>query len=584
MKKIIICCVALLSLSIACKKSALDITPDGRSNIEAIFKDEKQTEAFLNTAYNNIPTYFYHYQFYAWLEGCTDNVADSDVGNEPSNISSQWNAGALSPSGNPLDQAGNGGARGNSHYNNFFNGIYLVNTFLANVDNANIVLEPTNKIRFKGEAQLLRAFFYLELIKQFGALPIIDKPLAPDFNYVGLKRPTFQQCVDFIVKDCDEAIANPYLGMRIKLEGERGRFSKSVAYAIKSEALLYNASPLWNPSNDQTKWKAASTASQQGLAALKAAGFELAPNYESYFYNSADLTGDNPIDKETIYEVKDGNSGTFTIINTLPSEKGRFKAGSCPSQELVDSYDMQATGLPAIKGYSDADHLQPIINTASGYDETKPYVGRDPRFYASVWYNGSVRTYANNSTYTNQIYKGGADQLLKAAPSRFNTHTGYYLRKFYNPQIPPGQPSAARWKKYRLAEIYLNLAEAENEANGPTQIAYDAINAVRARAGMPNLTLGLNKADFQTRVRNERRVEFFMEEHRFWDVRRWKILGTTDKLVTGNEVIKTGANFSYNRFVIENRSAFADKYLIFPIPIKDASIIPDFSINQNPGW
>lgn len=580
MKKIFICFLGLITLSISCKKDPLDITPDGRTSIGAVFQDEKQTEAFLNTGYNYIPSYFYKYQFYSWLEGSTDNCADADVGNEPSNIASSWISGSLSNSSNPLDQAGQG--NGNSHYSNFWSGIYYANTFLANVATANI---PTNgyKSRFKAEAQMQRAFYYLELIKQYGPLPIIEKPFTPTFDFTALTRPSFQECVNFIAKECDEVTVNSDVPWRITQDAERGRFSKAVAYAIKSEALLYNASPLWNPTNDKAKWQAASTASQQALLALKTNGYDLYPNYEEYFYSQADLTT-NPRDKETIYEVKGNNDGTFTIINALPSEKGQFKTGSTPSQEFIDAYEMKLTGLPAINGYSDDTHLQPIINTASGYDVNNPYVGRDPRFYASVWYNGSVRTYNNNNTYTNQIYKGGNDQVIKTPPNRKNTHTGYYLRKFYNQTINPGTASAARWKKYRLAEIYLNLSEAENEANGPTQIAYDAVNAVRTRAGMPNMTAGLTQDQFRVRVRNERRVEFFMEEHRFWDVRRWKILDKTDKLVTGMEIIKTGSVLAYNRFVTENRNAWQDKYRIFPLPISEASIIPDFSKNQNPGW
>lgn len=583
MKKIIICLVALLTFSVGCKKNPLDITPDGRVTLNDVFKNEKQTEAFLNTVYRNIPSYFYKYQFWAYLEGSTDNCADADVGNEGSNISQNWIPGALTPSFNPLEinAARDGGKI--AHYTTFWSGIYNANLFLENLPTANVPIE-TNRVRFKGEAQLLRAFYYLELIKQYGALPIIDKPFSNTFDYTSLTRPTFQQCVDFIVKDCDDAIANPQLPIRITDEGERGRFSKAVAYAIKSEALLYNASPLWNPTNDQAKWAAASTGSQQALAALTAGGqYQLYPNYEEYFFSTSDMSA-NPRDRETIYEIPDGSPGTFTIINAMPGQTNQYKVGSTPTQELVDSYDMQATGLPAITGYSDANHLNPIINAASGYDPNNPYLGRDPRFYASVWYNGAVDPSFNGKSYALQIYKGGAQQLLKTPPSRKNTHTGYYLRKYLNPAIPVGNGSGARWKKYHLAEIYLNLAEAENEANGPTTIAYSAVNAIRARAGMPAMTPGLSKDDFRTRIHNERRVEMFMEEHRFWDVRRWKILDKTDKLVTGTEIVKNGTDLQYNRFVVETRNAWQDKFRIFPIPITDVSIIPDFSKNQNPGW
>ncbi len=576
MKKILICFIVLIVATIGCKKDPLDIIPDGRITLEQVFSNEKQTEAYLNKIYTHIPSYFSKYQFFAFLAGCTDECEDADVGNESSNIASIWNSGSLSTAINPLEQNGQGKV---THYSEFWAGIRDANVFLTRLPTANVP-DPNNRLRYAAEAKILRAFYYLELVKQYGAMPIIDKELEPTFDYTTLKRPTFQQSIDFIVKDCDAAIAEPTMPIRIDNENDRGRFSKAVAYAIKSEALLYNASPLWNPNNDITKWQAASTASQQALTALTTNGYQLFPNYEQYFFSTSDVSP-TPNDKETIYEIKEAGSVTTTTTNAMTGQISQFKVGASPTQELVDSYEMQVTGLPAITGYSDVYHLNPIINAASGYNENNPYVGRDPRFYASVWYNGSNRP----GVGVIQLYKGGAQQLLKAAPNRKNTHTGYFLRKFFNPAVLGNQASSARWKKYRLAEIYLNLAEAENEAkNGPTSIAYNAVNAIRARAGMPNLTPGLNYKDFQTRIRNERRVEMAIEEHRFWDVRRWKILDQTDKLVTGNELIKVGAGYTYNRFVVSNRFAYADKFRIFPIPIKDASIVPDFGVNQNPGW
>jgi len=580
MNKIILI-ITLTLLFAGCKKDPLDITPDGRGTLEDVFKDEKQTEAYLNAVYNNIPSYFYKYFFFSYLEGATDNAQDADVGNESLNVNSKWITGALNPSYNPLEDNQNG--KGANHYVTFWRGIKDANVFLANIASANVPIE-SNRQRFKGEAQILRAFFYLELIKQYGAMPIVEKPFDNTFEYSSLKRPTFQQCIDFIVKECNEAIANADVPIRIKDDQEKGRFSKAVAYIIKSEALLYNASPLWNSSNDVIKWRAAAAETKAALTALTAGNeYQLFPVYEDYFNSTADLNS-SPRDKETIFEINDGSPGTFTNINAIAGQTGQFKTGSTPSQELVDAYEMKATGLPAIAGYSDEDHLNPIVNAASGYDANNPYVGRDPRFYASVWYNGALHPRFNGVAYALQIYKGGAQQLIRTPPSRKNTHTGYYLRKMYNPQVQGNQGSAARFKKYHLAELYLNLAEAENEANGPNTEAYAAVNVIRARAGMPPMTPSLSKEQFRERVRNERRVELFMEEHRFWDVRRWKILTKTDKLVTGMEIIRNGTVLTYNRFVTERRFAWPDKYLIFPIPITDASIIPDFSLNQNPGW
>lgn len=589
MKQIITFMLILaLSFAAGCAKDPLDITPDGRLTLEGVFKDERLTEAYLNSAYEEIPLYFFRYQFFAFLAGTTDECQDSDDGNEPSNIGAAWANGGLTPSSNPLETGGQGvgvlSNAGVNHYGRFWSGIRKANVFLDNVATATIS-NPINRSRFTAEAQLLRAFYYFELVKQFGSMPIVDKAFANTTDYTLLKRPTFQENIDFIVADCDAALANPDLPMRITESNERGRFTKAIAHTLKSEALLYNASPLWNPSGDAGKWKAASAAAKEGITALTAGGqYALSADYNAYFLNATDIST-APADRETIYERPSSNDGTFTIINSIPAKPGIFKAGSCPTQELADSYDMQATGEPAILGYTDEDHLQPIINAASGYKETDPYTGRDPRFYATIWHNGANYGTIGGVVHRMDTFIGGADQLRKTPPNRQNTQTGYYLRKFLDPKLASGAAPASQWKKYRLAELYLNYAEADNEANGPSADVLTAVNTVRARVKMPNLPSGLTKDQLRDRIRRERRVELAIEEHRFWDVRRWKILAQTDKLVTGMEITKkTDGTFSYARFVARRRNAWQEKYLIFPIPIGEVSIIPDFSKNQNPGW
>ena len=582
MKKVIIIYILMVVLMLGCKKSPLDITPDGRITMDDVFKDELLTEAYLNSTYAFIPAYFSFYEFLAFLSGATDECRDSDDGNQWSNIGARWWTGGLTPSSNPLAEYGQG--NGLDHYSSFWRGIRRANVFLQNIDGVTFT-SASKKNRLKGEAQLLRAFYYWELVKQYGGMPIVSVPFPNTFDYTTLKRTSFQECVDFIAKDCNEVIANTDMPMRILVGGERGRFTKAIAYAIKSEALLYNASPLWNSNNDVAKWQAAAIASKEALSSLTAGNqYMLAPNYNSYFISQSNIPATTS-DLETIYEKSEGQGGPLTIINGIPSKQGTYKAGSCPTQELVDSYDMKATGEPAITGYTDADHLNPIINASSGYDPANPYEGRDPRFYATVWYNGAAYDNINGAIHNMQIYVGGTDQLLKNPPNRQNTHTGYYLRKFIDPQLPAGAEANSRWKKYRLAEIYLNYAEAENEVSGPTAEVYNAINTIRTRVSMPNLPAALTKDQMRERIRRERRVELAIEEHRFWDVRRWKILDQTDKLATGIEITKNAnGTFTYERFVVQRSNAWQSKYLIFPLPIGDVSNIPDFSKNQNPGW
>lgn len=566
MKKTLLYIVIILSI-VSCKKNPLDITPDGRITIKDVFKDEKLTEAFLNTAYKSIPQYFFSYGYYSMLTGSTDETQYYE------GVNKQWTIGALTPATNPL----------NPFYANYWTGIRNANIFLDNIDAAN-VSNPVNRSRMKAEAKVLRAFYYLELIKQYGPMPIIDKDFDVAFDYTALKRPSFQENADFIVKDCNEAIANADLPIRITQEGERPRFSKAVAYAIKSQVLLYNASPLWNPNGDVNKWEAAALAGQTALTTLTAGKqYELAANYEEYFLSQADLAN-TPRDKETIYETGMPDRIHLVTMNNIPSKPGIDREGACPTQELVDSYDMKATGEPAITGYADQDHLQPIINAASGYNENDPYTGRDPRFYATIWYNGASYDNINGKIHTVQTFIGGTDQLVRVGV-RGNTITGYYLRKFIDPKLQAQQNSNATWKKYRLGEIYLNFAEAKNEAAGPVNEVYEAINEIRKRAGMPNIPPGLNKDQMRERIRRERRVELAIEEHRFWDVRRWKILDKTDRVTTGMEITKGNNNtFTYKRGLYDSRNAWQSKFLIFPIPVTETSIIKDFNLNQNPGW
>jgi hypothetical protein len=131
----------------------------------------------------------------------------------------------------------------------------------------------------------------------------------------------------------------------------------------------------------------------------------------------------------------------------------------------------------------------------------------------------------------------------------------------------------------RLAEFYLDFADAENEIKGPSQSIIDALNTIRRRATMPDYTVaqfGGDKAKLRGRIRNERRVKLCFEEHRFYDVRRWKILDQTDQVMTGNSITKTGTNiFTYSRFRVPgSRLAFDSKYLLFPIPIKEMVKFP----------
>lgn len=573
MRKIIILLSLILVAGGGCKKDPLDITPNGRIELADVFKDNNETAAYLNSCYGYLQQYGGHYSFHTMLASFTDEGHDNDDPTEGL-ASTHWYQGGLTPTNNPLDA---GGWDGN-YYGNAWSGIRKCNVFLQNIDNASVT-NSSDKARWKAEAKVIRAFYYWDLILRYGSMPVVDKPfdLATDFK--ALTRPAYDDDIQFIVKDCNDAIAESKLPYRITTNNDdRGRFTKAVAYAIKSEALLFNASPLWNPTNDKAKWLAAATAAQEAITALTtSSNYGLFPDYGSYFITTPDIVV-NPVDNETILEMKqNSNISQWEFLNGCPSVHA-YKAGVSPTQELVDSYEM-ANGKVPITGYVDNDHLQPVIDATSGYDDSKPYLNRDPRFYATVFYNGGFYGNINGGPYTLQSYVGGADGFL--ASDRHFTHNGYYLHKFVNGDLQDGQGSGARYRKFRMAELYLNLAEAENEANGATNVAFTAVNKIRARVNMPALA-GLSQDELRQRIRNERRVELSFEEQRFWDVRRWKILDKTDRLTTGMKWVKNGATLTNTRVVVDRRKSYDTKFLIWPIPLSEISILPKFV--QNPGW
>lgn len=577
--------VGALSLS-SCGEDPLDITPDGRITLEDVFTTQELTEAYLNTTYERLRKYGVNYHYYTFLSAFGDDSHESNYPSQNFPVSKYIN-GNISAASNPLDNEGNATLSYNdrSWYERNWVGIRRANVFLNNINESNVP-EAAHRNRLIAEAKVLRAFFYLDLMKNYGPMPIIDTDITLKEDFTDITRNSYEEVTQFIVKDCDEAIASPNLPYRITSEAERGRMTKAVAFAIKSQILLFQASPQWNPGNDRAKWQASATASKEALDALTNNGFALFPDYEEYFITKPDLAA-NPNDKETLFESTDwGYSGQtyrrfgniLFLMHMIP-EFGPEKAGNCPSQELVDAYEM-SNGEAAILGYHDAEHLQPIINPASGYDEQNPFVDRDPRFYATVWYNGAYYGNIKGVETTIEAYRGGKHGI---SGIKQRTPTGYYMRKFVDPKVRSAAEGTTTYKPFRLAEIYLNFAEAENEANGPTAEAYAAVNTVRARAGMPDFPAGLSQDEFREKLRRERRVEFALEENRFYDIRRWEILDQVGKITTGMEWTKhDDGTLTNQRIVTIRRQSWEDKYKLFPIPLGETIKMP--GMTQNPGW
>ena len=376
-----------------------------------------------------------------------------------------------------------------------------------------------------------------------------------------------------------------------------------MAYAIMSEAVLYAASPKW--SDGTFSWEDAAKITGEAVdACMNEGGYvlyktapaaDVAQNAYAYFHI---LLSDasRSTDKETIY----GYGGRQSVWRDagLPSNDRMSTAGPCPTQEQVDAYEFVAPDgesypvLDLNTPYIGGDHTKPNYNQqalAAGYDPQAPYASLDPRFYASIYYNGAQRNLDGTGNRV-ETFVGGREGLTLNI-DRTHTRTGYYMRKFNNWKSSHDNSADGAVRVFRLAELLLNHAEASNEAYGPDQnpdnrmTALEAINEVRSRAGMPLLDIA-SQDEFRLRCRNERRVELAFEEHRYWDVRRWGILGETDRTVTGMRITKEGNRFTYTRFKVGDRACGADKFNLYPLPQSEVNKANNNTGVQwqNPGW
>lgn len=614
----------------SCKK-ALDMAPDGKLTLDQVFSDQVKVGAFLNSCYANMPVKGTRYYF--WMRGpvdASDEAWDTDAEAEPSLVSGRMYNGDASASNHPLTNisadAGNG-----DYYARYWNSIRNCTVFLSRIDKATVSDEAIRR-RWKAEAYVLRAYYYHELLKWFGAtLAIETVPIEFTDDLTKLKRESYYNVVKFIMSDCDAALATSELPWRIKESGDAGRVNKALAEAIKSKMILFAASPLYNAGNDY--WQEAYTVNKASLANLRTNGYALynavnfpqtylsdvaflGPNknvntaiYNEYFCNTMAYS-DAPVDKETIFQSRDGQ-GNIWNIDGIGAQDG-YKSGTCPSQELVDAYET-SDGQPILNlanPYLDDQHTQPNYNTANTlYKASDPYANRDPRFYASIYYNGSKRkcnwsfpevaasvenypAAAGNRTRVIATWVGEPQTGIHPT-TRKATRTGYFERKFLHPTAGGDNAvGGANYKYFRLGEIILNFAETAVMA-GHLDEAYAAVNEIRTRAGMPNLPTGLSKDDLLLRVKSERRVELAMEENRYFDIRRWSLptadLSKTDRWVTAMAITRNAdGTFTYTRRPVRanERKNYTNKFLTMPIPLNEANALKGTTgANwQNIGW
>ncbi len=592
LKRSLLLLAALCISASSCMKDYLKKAPDEDLDIKKVFSERKFAESFLTSAYNNIPVML--------------GAADWDQRNPYTGASDEMEITFLGAYSHLLNS---GAWSPNDYYPDIwgfmYEGIRKTNIFLENV--SKVPMDETEKSRWVGEATFLRAFFHFMLARIYGPIPIGDHAYALSEDYTKIRRQPLEKVISFIVTECDKAAT--MLEWRVAPD-KYGRITRPAALALKAQALLYLASPLWNgnpdyvnfkdkdgtllfPAYDKERWRKAATAAKECIDGVEANGYGLyraadndpVKNYQNLFLDRNNM--------EVLFARNAGEHSHFERCSN-PISFGGFSI-FCPTQELVDDYEM-ADGTRPILGYNPDG--SPVINPAAGYKETgyttakhpkdyypagvrNMYVNREPRFYASINFSGAI--WKGRGI---QFWFEGLDGRKRAGSDY--CISGYLMKKMVNPtsDIFQNRFSLNTWIYYRVGEEYLNYAEALNEADGPVTDVYKYVNAIRDRSGLPSLAAGLSQDQMRDAIRHERRIELAFETHRYFDTRRWKTAAGIDSKEIHGMNIGAGTRLDddnfYKRTVIEKRVFVAPKHYLWPI--QQAEINKNQNIVQNPGW
>jgi len=545
---------AAVGIFSSCKKNYLNIVPTDRVSDVALLADSALFEDFVINRYMGVklqdkeaegtpPGFGRGFEYGLW-----SSLTDESIYNNDDNT---WvvQRGQLAPE--------NTGIAG-TIWGRSYRSIRECNYALTHIDS--VQMSDGKRTLLRAELRFIRAYRYHDLIRNYGGVVLMgEKVLNLEDNLTDeslFNRSSIKESLDYAVAELDAAAKDLPLA-NVDKTWDLGRATKGAALALKARLLLYAASPLYNAGT----WANAAAAAK---AVMDLNVYSLAPDYAKLFLTPSS----SEIIFERLYAI--GARHVCLEISNAPNGYGGW-AGNTPLQNMVDAYEM--------------NNGKVITDATSGYNAQTPYTNRDARFYATILYNGASYRGSTIDIYT----PGGKDS--KDGPSNWNTtKTGYYLRKFMDNNNPIDNPwnvaGLQPWIYIRYAEVLLNYAEAQNEAVGPDGTVYAAVNQVRQRAtvNQPALPAGLSQAQMRDAIRRERQVELAFEEHRFYDVRRWKIANVTENVPAyGVDVTKSGTTTTYTRKVALSGRAFADKHYWLPIP-RSEILSSNGKLSQNTGY
>lgn len=541
--------ILLLTMNIGCsdildKKDLSAVTDD------LVWSDGKYATAYLNSLYaNNLPKW----------DNNVSGLSDESPGG----------AGVLY------------GQLTSSSINNwYYNDIRNINLLFEKLEN-NSTIDNETVTSLKAQASILRAWRYFEMVRIYGGIPLILKPqkLADDLL---VKRNKTSECINAILNDLDYAYANlPWNWTDENI----GRATKAAALALKGRILLYYASPQFNPDNHMDRWEKAYNVNKQAKEELETNGYGLYPSYENLWYDE--------MNKEVVWGRRYQEPGVVNNWNaaTRPLSEAQNATGcNQPTLEMVESY-------PMITGES--------INESNVYDSIFYWKNRDPRFKATIAYNGCLWELSGKSGRKQWIYEG----------SELNhpTKTGFYCRKAVDPSYTSyyTQRSSTDWIEIRYAEVLLNYAECAAMLDKSDE-AYSVLKAIRKRAGiqqgsngMYGLKEGLSSKQMIDAIMLERKLELAFEGKRYWDLRRRRMFSFElngkvrhgilpklnisqdefDKIKNSIDLEKDYPIYFRDSLIVVDKKFmidFKDNYYFYAIP--DVHIEKNSNLEQTQGW
>lgn len=532
-----------ISLIMVSCDDVLDISPTDSYTENVVFNDPNLATAALNQAYRLIPWGFARPLQYA-------RVSDEISGR--GGAASYWRIlqGDATPTFNPLLNNWSGSSRFA-----LYPSITAVNQFLANTEES--VIDQALLARLRAEARVIRAYGYFRMNDMYGGVPLVTKSFSLDDDW-RIPRNSFEKVMNFVLSELDEVIEADVLPLEYE-QANKGRVTKGTAMALKARALLHNASPLNNPGNDLSKWQAAADAAK---AVIDLGHYELHPDYKTLFMEegawNSEVIWARPTNSDIDRERR---------VEQLFYPNGWRGYGQVhPIQNLVDDFEMIDGVLP---------------KESPAYDPQNPYVDRDPRFYATILYNGAPFKERTIETFL----PGGKDSPDGSVSPWNATDTGYYPRKFITEEESGEgwETSNPPWIWFRYGEILLNYAEAMFQL-GNEDVAREYINKIRSRPSVEMPPVTESGQALLKKLVNERRIELVFEEHRFWDVRRWKI--AEDVLSRDRMRMFIAKDPSTGEVTYEERllhEAYFPPHM-YRAPVPQEEIDKNGLLEQNPGY